>query len=216
MKVVVTGGAGFIGSNICRELLKQGYEVKIIDNLFSGHEKNIEDIKKNIELVNGDIQDLDLLQKEFKNVDYVLHQAAVASVPRSIKDPLTSNNVNITGTLNVLIAARDNNVKRVVYASSSSVYGDQEGTYKIETMQPIPLSPYATTKLVGEQYMKLFYDLYGLETISLRYFNVFGPWQDPDSYYSAVIPKFIKHFGVDAILLSQSPKPKNIWRWFSE
>lgn len=190
-KYIITGGAGFIGSNIARELVKRGETVKVIDNLSTGHSENLEDIKNQIEFVKGDITDLDLLQKEFVGFDYVLHQAALCSVPRSVKDPIASNQNNVDGTLNVLVAARDNGIKRVVFASSSSVYGDAEADYKIETIPADPLSPYALTKLSGEIYAKLFYDLYKLETVCLRYFNVFGPYQDPNSAYAAVIPAFV-------------------------
>lgn len=199
-KYIVTGGAGFIGSNIVKELVKRGETVKVIDNLSTGYKKNLADVKDQIEFVEGDIKDLDFLQKEFAGFDYVLHQAALCSVPRSINDPIASNANNIDGTLNVLVAARDNKIKRVVYASSSSVYGDQELDYKVETLPIKPLSPYALNKYAAERYTQLFYEIYGLETVCLRYFNVFGPNQDPDSAYSAVIPLFIK-----AILKGESP-----------
>ena len=199
-KFIVTGGAGFIGSNIVKELVKRGETVKIIDNLSTGYQKNFTEIVDKIEFVNGDIKDLDLLQKEFAGFDYVLHHAALCSVPRSIDNPIISNESNINGTLNVLIAARDNKIKRLVYASSSSVYGEAPGEYKVETMSISPLSPYALTKYAGERYTQLFFKLYGLETVCLRYFNVYGPNQDPDSAYSAVIPLFIK-----AMLKGESP-----------
>ena len=190
-KYIVTGGAGFIGSNIASELVKRGETVKIIDNLSTGFEKNFEGVKDQVEFVKGDIRDLDLLQKEFAGFDYVINQAALCSVPRSVNDPIASNENNIDGTLNVLVAARDNKIKRVVYASSSSVYGEAIGDYKVETMPVSPLSPYALTKYTAERYTQLFYKLYGLETVCLRYFNVFGPNQDENSQYSAVIPLFI-------------------------
>ncbi len=199
-KFVVTGGAGFIGSNIVEELLNQGHQVKVIDNLSTGFAKNLAEFKDKIEFVEGDIQDLDLLQKEFAGFDYVLHQAALCSVPRSVNDPIKSNQSNIDGTLNVLVAARDNKIKRLVYASSSSVYGEATAEYKVETLPISPLSPYALTKYAAERYTQLFYKLYGLETVCLRYFNVFGPKQDPASQYSAVIPLFI-----DKILKGESP-----------
>lgn len=192
MKYVVTGGAGFIGSHIVEALVTAGEEVVVLDDFSTGKHENLAPWKNEIEIVEGSIENLELLQKTFKGVDYVLHQAALPSVPRSIKDPFGSHNVNMTGILNVLVAARDNGVKRVVYASSSSVYGNQaEESPKDESMRMNPLSPYALSKLVGEEYGRIFYEIYGLETVSLRYFNVFGPRQDPHSAYSAVIPKFI-------------------------
>lgn len=190
-KFIVTGGAGFIGSNITKELLKRNHQVKVIDNLLTGKKANLNDVIDNIEFIDADINDLELMQKEFKGFDYVLHQAALPSVPRSISDPIDANKHNISGTLSVLVAARDQMLKRVVYASSSSVYGDIEGEFKTEDMSSNPLSPYALTKYTSEVYCRLFYELYGLETVSLRYFNVFGPMQDPQSEYAAVIPKFI-------------------------
>lgn len=191
MNFLITGGAGFIGSNIAHELVEKGNNVKIIDNFATGKPENIDDIRAKIEFIQGDIRDLDLLKNSMKDVDYVLHQAAIPSVPRSVKDPILSNDTNICGTLNVLVAAKDSDVKRVVYASSSSVYGDTPTLPKQEDMIPNPLSPYAVTKLTGEYYCKVFHSIYGLETVSLRYFNVFGPRQDPESQYAAVIPKFI-------------------------
>ncbi len=199
-KYIVTGGAGFIGSNIVRELVRRGESVKVIDNLSTGHRENLEDLMDKIEFVKADIGDLEALQKEFKGADYVLHQAALCSVPRSIDNPINSNDANVAGTLNVLTAARDNKIKRVVYASSSSVYGDITTPAKIEEERGKILSPYALTKLAGEIYCQLFYELYGLETVVLRYFNVFGPSQDPESQYAAVIPLFIK-----AALNNESP-----------
>ena len=190
-RLVVTGGAGFIGSNIVDRLVAEDNEVVVIDNLLTSKANNLKDVMSRIKFVNGDIQDLDLLAREFEGIDYVLHQAALASVPRSIENPIASNQNNIDGTLNVLVAARDAGVKRVVYAASSSAYGNTPTLPKHEGMASDPLSPYAITKLVGEQYCKVFYEIYGLETVSLRYFNVFGPRQDPNSHYAAVIPKFI-------------------------
>ena len=190
-RLVVTGGAGFIGSNIVDRLVAEDNEVVVIDNLLTSKANNLKDVMSRIKFVNGDIQDLDLLAREFEGIDYVLHQAALASVPRSIENPIASNQNNIDGTLNVLVAARDAGVKRVVYAASSSAYGNTPTLPKHEGMTTDPLSPYAITKLVGEQYCKVFYEIYGLETVSLRYFNVFGPRQDPNSHYAAVIPKFI-------------------------
>ncbi|KKQ18775.1 MAG: NAD-dependent epimerase/dehydratase [Berkelbacteria bacterium GW2011_GWA1_36_9] len=190
-KYIVTGGAGFIGSNIVKELVRRHQKVKVIDNLLTGKKQNIKDIIKEIDFVKGDICNLKLLQKEFQGYDYVLHQAALVSVPRSIAEPERSNKNNIDGTLNVLIASRDQKIKRVVCASSSSVYGDIKSDFKIEGKTGQLLSPYALTKYASEVYCRLFYQIYGLETICLRYFNVFGPNQNPESQYAAVIPKFI-------------------------
>ena len=191
-KVVVTGGAGFIGSNLAKKLALNNKTI-VIDDLSTGYLKNIqEEVDKNqITFVKGSITDLDLLKEVFKNVDYVFHQAAIPSVPRSIKDPVLSNHANVNGTLNVLVAARDKNVKKVVYASSSSVYGDTPTLPKKEDMTPCPLSPYAVSKLTGEYYCKVFTGVYDLKTVALRYFNVYGPRQDPKGEYAAVIPKFI-------------------------
>jgi UDP-glucose 4-epimerase len=200
MKYLITGGAGFIGSNIAIEILKRGDSVRIIDNFATGRKINIEPILDQVELVDGDIRDFWTVSEAVDGVDYVLHQAALPSVPRSVKNPLTSNAVNIDGTLNILEASRQAGVKRVVSACSSSVYGESEVLPKVETMGPSPLSPYAVTKLAGEEYCKVYYRLYGLETVSLRYFNIFGPRQDPNSQYSAVIPLFIK-----AVLKNKRP-----------
>jgi UDP-glucose 4-epimerase len=191
-RVLVTGGAGFIGSNLA-EALAEGNDVVILDDLSTGKMDNIQDLKKkkNVQFLKGNITDDRLLQKCFSDIDYVFHQAALPGVPRSIKDPQGSNETNISGTLNVLIAARDCNIRKVVCASSSSVYGDTPSLQKIEDMPVDPLSPYAVTKVTGEFYCKVFHDIYGLKTVSLRYFNVFGPRQDPNSQYAAVIPKFI-------------------------
>ena len=188
-RVIITGGAGFIGSNIAETLMDDN-KVIIIDDFSTGKRENLKNLDS-IKLVEGTITDLVFLQKEFENIDYVFHQGALPSVPRSVRDPISSNLVNINGTLNVLVAARDNNVKKVVYASSSSGYGDTPELPKVETMIPNPLSPYAITKLTGEYYCQIFNEIYDLPTTSLRYFNVFGPKQDPTSQYSAVIPKFI-------------------------
>jgi UDP-glucose 4-epimerase len=189
MKAVITGGAGFIGSNLA-EVLSRDNEVIIVDDLSTGNEANIRGFE--IELVKGSVTDLDLLRKIFKGADYVFHQAAIPSVPRSIKDPVSTNEANVTGTLNVLIAARDCSVKKVIFASSSSAYGDTPELPKREDMNPNPLSPYAVTKLIGEYYCNVFDEVYNLKTAALRYFNVYGPKQDPYSDYAAVIPKFIK------------------------
>ncbi|MFH1835640.1 MAG: SDR family oxidoreductase [Methanobacteriota archaeon] len=191
MTVLITGGAGFIGSNIASELVSRGESVRVIDDLSTGRRVNLEGLLGDIDFVEGSILDLDVLSKACEGVDYVLHQAAIPSVPRSVNDPLTSHEANSTGTLNVLVAARDAGVKRVVYASSSSVYGDTPILPKREDMKPDPLSPYAVSKLCGEYYCNVFYGVYGLETVALRYFNVFGPQQDPNSQYAAVVPKFI-------------------------
>ena len=200
-KIVVTGGSGFIGSNLTRALAGENHVI-VVDDLSTGRLENIQDLvdSKSIIFVKGSITDLDLLQKNFKNVDYIFHEAAIPSVPRSIKDPISSNYANINGTLNVLVAARDNGVKKVVYASSSSVYGDTPTLPKVEDMKPSPLSPYAVSKLAGEYYCQIFTEIYNLPTTSLRYFNVYGPRQDPSSEYSAVIPKF-----VTSVLNNKSP-----------
>lgn len=192
-RVLVTGGAGFIGSNLVEVLLAQNNKVVCLDNFATGKLANIEPFKTNpnFTLLEGDIRLLEDCQKACKGVDYVLHQAALGSVPRSIKDPATTNEVNISGFLNMLIAARDNKVKRFVYAASSSTYGDHPGLPKVEDKIGKPLSPYAVTKYVNELYADVFYRTYGLETIGLRYFNVFGRRQDPNGAYAAVIPKFI-------------------------
>ncbi len=193
-KLIVTGGAGFIGSHLAELLLSRGYHVIIIDDLSTGKMANIERLLKraNVEFIQGSITDLPLLQRLFQGAYYVFHQAAIPGVPLSIDSPQFSHEVNITGTLNVLLAARDNHVKKVIYASSSSVYGDTKTLPKREDMVPSPLSPYAVTKLAGEYYCRVFHQVYGLATVCLRYFNVYGPRQDPNSQYAAVIPKFIK------------------------
>jgi nucleoside-diphosphate-sugar epimerase len=189
---LVTGGAGFIGSNIVLELVKRGQKVRVLDNLATGKRENLSSVKDKIEFIEGDITDAAVCKKACKGVDYVLHQAALPSVPRSIADPLTSNKANVEGTLQMLIAARDAKVKRFVYAGSSSAYGNQDVAVKTEELKPMPLSPYAVSKLTGEYYCKVFNDIYGLPTVVLRYFNVFGPHQDPHGAYAAVIPLFIK------------------------
>lgn len=192
-KFLVTGGAGFIGSNLTETLLNKGYFVRVLDDFSIGKRENIEAFMndKNFELIKGDIRDIKICQQVCKGIDYVLHQAAWGSVPRSIEMPLLYEEINIKGTLNVMTAARDNNVKRFVYASSSSVYGDEPNLPKVEGKEGNLLSPYAITKKVNELYAKNYFDLYGLETVGMRYFNVFGRKQDPHSYYSAVIPKFV-------------------------
>jgi len=188
---LVTGGAGFIGSHIVDELTRLGQRVRVLDNLSTGRRENLEQANAHIEFIEGDVRDLATVVGTMQDVDYVLHQAALASVPRSVADPLAAHQVNATGTLNVLMAARDARVERVVYASSSSVYGDSPTLPKHEEMPTNPLSPYAVSKLAGENYCQAFYRVYGLPTVALRYFNVFGPRQDPASQYAAVIPRFI-------------------------
>ena len=191
--ILVTGGAGFIGSNLCESLLKKGNKVVCLDNFATGKKENIEQFieDSNFVLIEGDIRKLDDCFKATKDIDYVLHQAALGSVPRSINDPITSNEVNVNGFLNMLVASRDNEVKRFVYAASSSTYGDSESLPKVEHIIGKPLSPYAITKYVNELYADIFSKTYGLETIGLRYFNVFGRKQDPNGAYAAVIPKFV-------------------------
>jgi UDP-glucose 4-epimerase len=193
-KAVVTGGAGFIGSHLVEKLVSRGYEVTVIDDLSSGKMVNIEPVLKtsNVIFVRGSVNDLALLQKLFAGVRYVFHQAAIASVAGSIADPRASHETNLTGTLNVLIAARDNRINKVVFASSAAVYGDNHNLPLAENMIPFPLSPYAVTKLAAEYYCHVFTQVYGLPTVCLRYFNVYGPRQDPDSEYSGVIAKFMK------------------------
>ena len=192
-RILVTGGAGFIGSNLCEALLNNDNKVVCLDNFATGKRENILEFFEdpNFILIEGDIRKLDDCLKATKDVDYVLHQAALGSVPRSIKDPITSNDVNISGFLNMLVAARDNGVKRFVFAASSSTYGDSESMPKVEDVIGKPLSPYAITKYVNELYADIFSKAYGLETIGLRYFNVFGRKQDPNGAYAAVIPKFV-------------------------
>lgn len=188
MKLIVTGGAGFIGSNLCEELSKN-HDVFVIDDFSEGKEKNLEEL--DVEYIRGNIMDQSMLKKAFKDADYVFHHAAIASVQKSIEDPFIVNEINIGGTLNVLTAARDCQVKKVIFASSSAVYGDNSQSPKRENMMPNPKSPYSVSKVTGEYYCKTFLELYGLKTVNLRYFNVYGPKQDHNSEYSAVIPKFI-------------------------
>jgi len=188
---LVTGGAGFIGSNLVMKLLSLGHRVRVLDNFATGRRENILPFIDKIQLIEGDLRSYHTVREAVSGMDFILHQGALPSVPRSVKDPITTNEVNVSGTLNVLDAARDAKVKRVVFASSSSIYGDSEILPKKETLLPNPISPYATSKLAAEKYCQVFYRAYGLETVCLRYFNVFGPRQDPTSQYSAVIPKFI-------------------------
>lgn len=193
MRFVVTGGAGFIGSHIADALVHRGDEVVILDNLFSGKMENIHHLQdnKSVTFIRGSITDDQCLEQACRGADGIFHEAAITSVPRSVKDPVASNEANVSGTLNVLVAAQKYGVKKILYASSSSVYGDTPTLPKREDMVPNPKSPYAVTKLTGEYYLNVFEELYGIKTVSLRYFNVFGPRQDPKSEYSAVIPKFI-------------------------
>jgi nucleoside-diphosphate-sugar epimerase len=197
---LVTGGAGFIGSHIIDELLLRGETVRVLDNLATGKRENLEHCLERIDFIEGDIRDLETCRGACAEVDYVLHQAALGSVPRSMEDPLTSHDVNVTGTLKMLIAARDAGVKRFVYAASSSTYGDHTALPKVEDRIGNPLSPYAVTKYADELYARVFGRCYGLETVGLRYFNVFGPRQDPFSQYAAVIPLF-----VSALLRGEAP-----------
>ena len=187
---LVTGGAGFIGSHLSEELVRRGERVRVVDSLVTGKRENLAHID-GVEFLQGDLADIDVARRAVDGVDYVLHQAAIPSVPRSVQDPITSNRANIDASLNVLVAARDAGVKRVVYAGSSSAYGNTPTLPKVETMPTAPLSPYALQKLVAEQYCQMFTQLYGLETVTIRYFNVFGPRQDPSSPYSGVISLFI-------------------------
>ncbi len=195
-KILITGGAGFIGSNLCEYFLSKGYKVTCLDNFATGHRYNIEQLFSNpdFELIEGDIRNLEDCKKAVQGATYVLHQAALGSVPRSINDPITSNDVNVSGFLNMLVASRDEGIKRFVYAASSSTYGDSESLPKVEDKIGKPLSPYAITKYVNELYADIFAKTYGLQTIGLRYFNVFGRKQDPNGAYAAVIPLFVKKF----------------------
>jgi len=193
-RYLVTGGAGFIGSHLSRHLVDEGHEVVVLDNLSTGRRENLEDVLDRLEFVEGSITDLATVETCCEGVDCVFHQAALPSVPRSVKDPITSNEHNVGGTLRVFWAAHNRGVRRVVYAASSSIYGDTEELPKHEGMQPRPMSPYAVNKRVSELYGSVFNNLYGLSTIGLRYFNVFGPRQDPGSAYAAVVPKFITAF----------------------
>jgi UDP-glucose 4-epimerase len=191
MRLLVTGGAGFIGSHLVHRLVRQGHQVSVLDNFSTGSRKNLADLGDEVELVEGDIQSYERVHRAVVGREVVFHQAALPSVPRSIQDPLTSNAVNVIGTLNVLLAARDSGVRRVVFASSSSIYGSNPALPKQEDMAAMPIAPYAVAKQAGEAYCRSFSQVYGLETVALRYFNVFGPRQDPLSQYAAVIPRFI-------------------------
>jgi nucleoside-diphosphate-sugar epimerase len=189
-KILVTGGAGFIGSHLAAELLNRGYSVRILDNFATGRRSNLSALSDGAEIVEGDIQSYERVNRAVAGCEVVLHQAALPSVPRSVQDPLTSNATNVIGTLNILLAARDSGVRRVVVASSSSIYGANPTLPKREDAPTLPISPYATTKLASESYARSFHNVYGLETVALRYFNVFGARQDPTSQYAAVVPRF--------------------------
>jgi len=194
MRFVITGGAGFIGSNTVDELVRRGHSVVVLDDLSSGKEENLAEIRNKITLIKGSITDIEVVRKAMHEAEYVIHLAARTSVPKSVKDPIETNRINIDGTLNVLVAARDAKVKRIVFAASSSAYGETPTLPKIETMEPQPISPYGVTKYVGELYAQTFGRCYGLENVSLRYFNIFGPRQEPSSPYSGVLAKFCTAF----------------------
>ncbi len=194
MRYLVTGGAGFIGSNTVDELVSRGHSVVVLDDLSGGKDDNLAEIRNKITIIKGSITDIEVVRKAMHEAEYVLHLGARTSVPRSVKDPLETNRINIEGTLNVLVAAKEMKVKRVVFAASSSAYGETPTLPKVETMQPQPISPYGVTKYVGELYSQAFLKCYGLETVSLRYFNIFGPRQDPSSPYSGVLAKFCTAF----------------------
>ncbi|GAB4474004.1 MAG: SDR family oxidoreductase [Anaerolineae bacterium] len=198
---LVTGGAGFIGSNLAEALVEQGHAVRIIDNFSTGRRENLAGLLDRVELIEGDITHPEDVSRAVQDIEVVLHLAAIPSVPRSVEDPLSTNEASVTATLNILLAAHRTRVRRVVFASSSSIYGDQAPDLpKVETMTPNPISPYGVAKLAAEKYCQVFYQVYGLETVALRYFNVFGPRQNPDSAYAAVIPRFI-----NALLTGQPP-----------
>ncbi|CAN5518734.1 SDR family oxidoreductase [soil metagenome] len=199
-KVLVTGGAGFIGSNLADELVRQGAKVTILDNLITGFRENLEEIQGDFKFIEGDLNDDDTLTKSLDGIEIVFHQAALPSVPRSVENPVETHQACVNGTFNLLLKSKENGVRRVIYAASSSAYGDQKILPKVETMLPEPLSPYAAAKLMGEYYAQVFSRVYGLETICLRYFNVFGPRQNPSSMYSGVISRFI-----DALLSDKTP-----------
>ncbi|MGB7845860.1 MAG: SDR family oxidoreductase [Candidatus Acidiferrum sp.] len=194
MRYLVTGGAGFIGSNTVDELVRRGHSVVVMDDLSAGKEENLADVRSKITFLKSSVTELEAVQKAMHQAEYVIHLAARTSVPRSVKDPLETNRINVEGTLNVLVAARDNKVKRVVFAASSSAYGETPTLPKIETMQPEPISPYGVSKYVGELYAQAFGRCYGLENVCVRYFNIFGPRQDPDSPYSGVLSRFATAF----------------------
>jgi nucleoside-diphosphate-sugar epimerase len=191
LRTLVTGGGGFIGAHLVERLLGEGHEVRVLDNFATGRRENLLDVLDDVDLVEGDMQSYERVHTAVRGCDVVFHQGALPSVPRSVQDPLTSNATNVTGTLNVLLAARDEGVERVVFASSSSIYGANPTLPKREDLIPLPISPYAVAKLAGEGYSRSFFEVFGLQTVALRYFNVFGPRQDPLSQYAAVIPTFI-------------------------
>ncbi len=197
---LVTGGAGFIGSNLVRYLLQRGHNVRVIDNFITGKRENLADVMNKIELIMGDIRDEETVGSAMRDMDYVLHQGALPSVPRSLENPALTNDINVSGTITVLEAARRHKIRRLIYAASSSAYGNQPTDKKVETQIPQPLSPYAVSKLAGEYYCRAYAECFGLQTVSLRYFNIFGPYQDPESQYAAVIPRF-----VTALLKNESP-----------
>lgn len=199
-KYLVTGGAGFIGSNLADELIRKGAKVTILDNFITGFRENLDEIAGDFEFYEGDVNDDEVLKRALAGVDTVFHEAALPSVPRSVDNPAETHQACVNGTFNILVRAKESGVRRVIYAASSSAYGDQAVLPKVETMRPDPLSPYAAAKLVGEYYCRVFCEVYGLETISLRYFNVFGPRQNPSSMYSGVISRF-----VDALLKGEKP-----------
>ena len=211
MRYVVTGGAGFIGSNIVDELVRRGESVVVLDDLSAGKEDNLADIRNKISFIKGSINDIEAIRRSMQEADYVIHLAARTSVPRSVKDPVETNRVNIDGTLNMLMAARDAKVKRVVLAASSSAYGETPTLPKIETMQPEPISPYGVTKYASELYAQVFGRVYGLQSVSLRYFNVFGPRQDPGSPYSGVLSKFCSAFleGTDPVVFGDGEQTRD-------
>jgi UDP-glucose 4-epimerase len=196
-RVLVTGGAGFIGSNLVRALLARGDSIRVIDNFSTGMRRNLDGLTGDIDVVEGELRSYERVHNAVRGVEVVFHQGALPSVPRSLQDPLTTSAVNVEGTLNVLLAARDESVRRVVFASSSSVYGSSGSLPRVETQAPDPISPYAVAKLAAERYCVSFYRVYGLETVTLRYFNVFGPRQDPTSQYAAVVPRFISAIDQD-------------------
>ena len=199
-KVLVTGGAGFIGSNLAQELIRQGARVNILDNLTTGFRENLEEIEGDFDFIEGDLNDNGALKKAVDGAEIIFHEAALPSVPRSVENPAETHEACANGTFNLLLKAKDHGVRRIIYAASSSAYGDQAQLPKVETMSPDPLSPYAAAKLVSEYYCRVFYKVYGIETFSLRYFNVFGPRQNPSSMYSGVISRFI-----DALMKGESP-----------
>jgi len=198
MRYLVTGGAGFIGSSTVDELVQRGHSVVVLDDFSAGKEENLAEVRNKITFIKGSITDIEVVRRAMHEAEFVLHLAARTSVPRSVKDPLETNRINVEGTLNVLVAAREFRVKRLVFAASSSAYGETPTLPKVETMQPMPISPYGVTKYVGELYGQAFLKCYGLETVSLRYFNIFGPRQDPASPYSGVLAKFCTAFLEDS------------------